>query len=434
MDRRNFLRKLPGLAAFGILAEGLAAIEAISGPRIIVKKIIIRGAWSKDVLLDRIYMPAMFRVIQQNIPGADISFWPDLEDMMVMEKLRTIITKMKILSGSIGAQANDSTGDINSELESADLLVNIGNILGGQDTINFRSHLINSLPAFTFCRDKGVMYGFHSLKLRDRWYENKDLVKVINEASFAYTSFPIDKKLLSDSGVVNKNFGFAPDAAYRFDLMEDSIASKYLETIGLSGKEYLLLNIQKSGLDNGEKTIAEYREYFMNLAEAWITKTGNAVLAISDNGDDFGFLQEIFAGNIPEKIKSRIFIREDLRNPAEVLSVVDEARICIGNVPSLTMMAISSRVPVIFTRINREDIPGRYIEPFIAGNRVVNLDASSPDDLTAQMFDIQKNYVNALLEVESAMKNIIKQERSALKYVDQILKVRSRKKSTSKKT
>ncbi|HLF34086.1 MAG TPA: hypothetical protein VI583_07610 [Cyclobacteriaceae bacterium] len=434
MDRRNFLRKLPGLAAFGILAEGVTAIEALSGPGIIAKKIIIRGAWSNNILLDRIYMPSIFRVIQQNIPGADISFWPDLEDMIVMDKLRTIVTKMKVLSGSIGTQPNDSMGDINSELETADLLVCAGNILGGPDALNLRSHLSHSLPAFQYCRDKGVMYGLHSLKLLDRWNENQDLVKVINEASFAYTSFPIDKKLLSNSGITNKNVGFAPDAAYRYDLMEDSTASKYLGSIGLSGKEYLLLNIQKTGLDNGEKTVAEYGEYFRSLAGTWITNTGNAVLAISDNGEDLGFLHEVLGSSVPEKFKSKIVIREELSDPAEVLSVVDEARICIGNVPSLTMMAISSRVPVIFTCINRVDTPSRYIEPFIAANRLINLDTSAPSDLTAQMLDIQKNYVNALLEIESAMKNIVNQESSALKYVDQILKARSRKKSSSKKT
>jgi hypothetical protein len=128
-----------------------------------------------------------------------------------------------------------------------------------------------------------------------------------------------------------------------------------------------------------------------------------------------------------------VTLKDDISNPALILSLVDKSRICIGNDPYITMMAVSSRVPVIFIKTNPSDLSSQVMESISMQNRIIDLNNSSEDDLIKMLFDLQKNYVDSMLEVDDAVKLIMRLEKNSFIPIDKLLTARNKKKPVEKK-
>jgi hypothetical protein len=351
MERRNFLMHVSGLAALSLLPGRNLNLSG-ADPRI--DKIILRAGWSSEKLGDRCYLPALFRMIQRNLQGADLYFWPAVDDPVVIEKLRLSATRFRLVSGEFGSGETETPGHIMTELKDTDLLISAGNIIGAIES-NHPPDISLTVPVLRYCMDKGILAGLHSLNLEEGWTDRKDLAGLINELSFVYTNHPVDRKILSSSGVTNKNISFAPDALFYYDMREEYKARQYLDKTGFSGKEYLSVHLNIRELRSGTKKEEEYFNLFRSLIDAWITGTGNAVLIFPEVTGDITALTDRIAGKLPDTVRSKIAVIENLSDPAEILCLIDESRICVGNNPDITKIAVASRVPTIFTGTNNTD-------------------------------------------------------------------------------
>jgi hypothetical protein len=420
VDRRKFIRNVSGLTVLSLFTEGVLE-KALADNRVTAKKIIIRSTWSIDSIGDRIYLPAIFKYIQMNVPGAEIYFWPYLADEPVLERIKANIQKFHIITGEIRDSGKPETAELFTHLDSADLVIHTGGIIA-PGFENNPAHLFNSNDTLNYCLNKGILFGIHSLRFPNNFIPDEKTIKILNDSSFAFISTPYNEKAFVSAGVKNKNAGYSPDADFYYDLSDENMWSKYIYSIGYSGQDYLVLPLRRSDLLTGNLDLDKQIVFYRNIIDSWISETGNSVIIIPGDSRDIQYFKDTFLTELKEEFRKKAVVMDNLSDPGQILSIIDKSRLCVGNDPGSSMLAISSKVPIIYVTNQPEDQFSNVLKSLSLGHRIFDVTSLTQDDMVKMIFDIHKNYVNAMLEVDHAMKDIINEALDSLKIINSLLK------------
>ena len=421
MKRRTFLTNLAGFTVLGLTPE-LIPVSAFAENRITPKNIIIRTSWSINDLGARIYLPAVFRMIQRNVPGAVIHFWPYLDDDVIFEKIKLNTTKFSLLHGDLDKP--DESVELIEILKKANMVFHLGGTVSPSGSNLPESDLLNSRKLFEFCGENKIPYLLHSLKIADENHLSDELKTIINQATFVYSSYSAEKKSLESAGIKNKNYEFAPDADFYFELNEDISAGQYLRSVNLAGKQFLILSLRRYNMLGQDLELEKHITEFSDLIRTWKEQTGNPVLLMTGDSNDVEYIKKTFAGNNGQAEENPVIMLEDIDNPSIVLSIIDKARICVGNDPYTLMMAVGSKVPVLFTRTSESD---RSNEIFIntgLDDQVFSFNNTQTEGLGPTVLSMNKNYVDELVDISKVSKFLTQSEKKSFKDIDKFLGVK----------
>ena len=404
------------------VTSDLISVVAYADNRITPKNIIIRTSWSMDELGARLYLPAAFKMIQRNIPGAIIHFWPYSDDKVVMDKIQLNTTHFSLLTGDLDNQEN--SGALIEILKKADMIFHFGGTVVPGGSNGHDSGLLFSSKLFEYCVENNIPYVLHSLKIADE-SKLKDKVKeIINKAAYVYSSYTADKKTLDAAGITNKNYEPVPDADFYFDLNEDISAGRYLRSVNLAGKQFLIIGLRRHNLLGQDLELEKYIPEFNGLIKGWVGQTGNPVLIISGDRNDAEYIKNNLIDSAAQEIRDRILFLEDMDNPSTILSVIDKARICTGNDPYTLMMSVSTKVPVLFTRTTESDRTNEIFLNAGLDERILNLISSQSGELTSNILSMNKNYVDELVEISKVSKILTQSEKKSFKSIDKSLGIK----------
>ncbi len=431
MKRRIFIRNVAGLAALGFFQE-FNLSRALAADRIVPKRIVIRTGWSMSGLGNRIYMPSAFKLIQRNIPVADLYFWPYTDDQVILDKIQSNTTRFNLLQGNLNDTGNDQSEKLIETLKKADMVFHFDGYVTEDST--GPSALASSKDLFDFCDKNNIPYVLHSLKLPADLNIDETSKGIINNAAVVIPSFTVDNKKLSASGIKNKNLNPDPDAAFYFDMIEDNKAMQYLRENNLDGKDFIVVSLRTHNHFQGPLDLDRHISKFLNVIQTWISQTGNPVLLIAGLDEDSGYLEKNLIDPMPPDSREKIILLKDVSDPSVINSILDKARLCMGNDPYFAMVAVGTRVPILFTRTSSAD---RFYESFSAislDDRIIDLNVSEQDDVINMLFNLNKNYVESLVESDKAAKILGETEKKSFKPIDKKLGVEVNSKIREKRT
>lgn len=411
------------------MTPGAVLDAAAAAGEVVPRKIVIRGQWSMKTLGSRLYLPAAFKLIQRNLPLSEIFFWPYTEDEVVLNKIKMNITRFNLLNGNL----DDPYGELTDTLRKADIIFHFGGILSGNGNSPDPAGLSDSANLFDFCEQNKILYALHSLRISPGFTFDDPSRKILNNASFVFSSYPVDGKKLSNSGIENRNFDFAPDATYYFDLNENNLAGQYLNSNNLNGTQYLVLSLRSGNEFKESVDLEKHISKFAHLIDSWISGTGNPVLLLIGNKDDSEFLAGELVEPLPEKSKNKVVVLDEISDPSVAISIIDKSRVCIGNDPYPLMMSVSSRVPVIFTRTSETDPSYENFTSLSMDDRILDLNDTGEKELVNTLFDLNKNYLDSLVVADQAAKLLSLFEKKSFKPLDKQLGVRKKSRPTGKK-
>jgi hypothetical protein len=424
VKRRSFLQNIMGLTALGISSDLLTS-PALAGNRITPKNIVIRTSWSPDELGARLYMPAAFKMVQRNIPGAVITFWPYYEDEAAMDKVKLNVTQFMLLKGDL--EHVEPSSDLIEELKKTDLLIHFGGTIPASGNADRESNLLHSQKLFDFCRENKIQYALHSLKFPEGMQPDPETINILNNASAVFTSYSVDHKSLESSGIINKKIEFAPDAAYYFEFTDEIKAGQYLTSASLNGKPFLAIGLRRNNVLGQGLDLDQFIPQYSEVINKWVSETGNPVLVISGDMNDRDYLQKNLISSLPKTTQDKTVFLDNTGDPSTIISIIDKARISIGNDPYVIMMSVSSKVPVIFTTTFTEDRTFEIFQNTELEERIIDLTTSQSPDLLNLLLSMNKNYVDELILIDKVSKLLAQAEKKSFKTIDKALGIKETK-------
>ncbi len=395
--------------------------QALAENKIVAKRVIIRSEWSMDSFGARTYLPAAYKLVQRNIPFADIYFWPYVDDETVLNKIKLNITKLNLLKGNLGEQGSNDNEVLINTLKTADLVLHFGGTLPVSGIPSDPSNLPVSGNLFDFCFQNKIKYAFHSLKISSGFQFSEPLLKDLNNSVVVLSSYITDNKALEGKGLTARNIESGPDAAFYFDLTEENKANRYLSNNNLAGKQFLFLSLRYNDSVTGDLTLDKHIDKFIQTTESWVNDTGNPVLVFPGNKEDEEYLNNKLIKPLSENVKDKVLLFTDEPDPSILYSIIAKARLCLGNDPYPAMFAVSSRVPVIFIRTHPDDRSYQIFDALSMDDHIIDFNAALPSDLMNVIYSLHKNYVGSLVECDKFAKELPQLEKKSFKSIDKSL-------------
>ena len=373
-------------------------------------EILLRSSWQTVNIGDIAHTPGMLQLLQNAHPTARLTLWASDTSRGVGDLLRAEFPGLEIVYGSVNNSGVASNQNLQNAWNRADILIH-----GSAPYLVAES----SMEAWRQATNKP--YGIGGVSQGNPGGATETL---LNQAAFVFLRDPVSLGIVQGAGVTSPVVAFGPDATFSLGLRDDALAEAYLESKGLTGKEFLCVIPRLRWtpyweINNTTPTPTEEQRIIENntwkeidhakLREAiirWVRETGNPVLCCPEMSYAVDLIPELLIDPLPADVKPHVIWRDSYWLTAEAAGVYARATAIISCEMHSPIIAIANGVPAIYVRQPTDTSKG-YMWPHIGlADWFFEIDAASGTGIADKVMSIYQDPAAARTLVRSASANL----------------------------
>lgn len=412
-SRRTFLRTL---LASGLTTPALQALaQDQSAPHIL-----LRSGWQPINIGDVAHTLGALRLLQQYVPAAKITVWLASANDGVDAMLRRNFPDVTFLHGGLDTDGTPTNKQLQHAFQSASL------VLHGSGPS------IVSPPALNYARRLAKPYGIYGVTLSDRDLALHDLLP---HAAFLFCRDTQSLDALKQSGLAPPQTGFAPDAAFAFDLRDDARAQTFLQSQALEPGKFIcavprLRYTPYYRIHNRKPTAEDLRRDAVNdkfsepdhakLREAmtaYVRKTGNKVLVCPEMTYAIDTGKTLLIDPLPDDVKKNTAHRNTFWLPDEAASVYAKAAAVVSFEMHSPILALAAGTPAIYLRQPTDTRKGQMMRDIGLPDWIFEIDQTPAPTLAETLLAIISDRDAARKKLATAMDFVHQRQKDTMSIV-----------------
>lgn len=382
---------------------GTAATAALSGFTQAAAKptILLRSGWQTVNIGDIAHTPGMLRILQQYLPECNVILWPNAVDRGVQPMLEKAFPNMRVMNTSVSHPGDPALRDALSE---SHLL------------LHGSAASISSRPQFQLWKKKtNKPFGFYGVGVTlDGKGESAQLPRglrdLVDEARFVYTRETASLENLKTVGAKAPVLGFAPDATFSMDLLDEVKADAYIREHKLTPGKFMVAvprlrytpyhlirkvdwspeELQHRVTVNDQYKKADHAK-MQEAITAWVRKTGNPAVICPEMTYQIDIMDELVYDPLPSDVKEKVIRRKTFWLPDEASSFYGKAASVLSYECHSPILAVTQGTPCFYVHQPEDGIKGHMWNDVGLGDWYFEMDQSSGEQLADALL---KQYAN----------------------------------------
>ena len=392
-------------------------MEAIVAKPIICS-ILVFFSWSHSNIGDIGITPGMLRLLDENIPGVEVTICANSRAEATREYLTERFPNCKVVPTPF--RGKELTPDFKEAFDRADLILyNSGTTLSyGRWERNWNRTMGLAMP-LVMAREAGKPYGIYCQSFeRFQWPSDVMFRPILSDAEFVFIRDGNSLEYLKSLGIAPPIMEYGPDATFAFDLRDEPAADEFMKRHNLQPRKFITLTIRTScqGFID-EKREQIHARKMRQLVETWVNKTGLAVLICPEVKHEIEPARRLIYDPLPEKVRKHVRIKEDFWLPDEAFSVYARAHTIVSMEMHSVILGLAAGTPVLHPRFAEAGRKAWMLRDLGIEEWLFDLDEDPADEITGSLLEIHDNYDAALGKVEKAMKFVHKRQKETMAVV-----------------
>jgi hypothetical protein len=335
ISRRQFVTASLAMALVACIPRGTAAKP---------QKILLRSSWQTVNIGDIAHTPGMLALLEQHLPEAEVTLWPNKLTPEVEQFLMKRFPKLHI--ASTGEQQR-------AALDACDFFLH-GSGPG-----------IVGVKELQKAKDAGKPYGIGGITLNDG--EIKNQRELLAGAKFICLRDTDSLRALQASGFSGPPVTFGPDATFAIDIRDDVAAMALLKEHNLEPGKFLCAlprlrwtpywEIHPESRKPDPERIAVNEKYaeadHAKVREgitAWVRSTGMRVFLVPEMTYAVALLRPLLFDKLPDDVKPHVTVMDRYWLTAEANSVYAQAAAIVSCEQHSPIMGIANGTPAVLVR------------------------------------------------------------------------------------
>jgi hypothetical protein len=368
-------------------------------------RILLRTGWGTDTFGDLASIPAAYRSIQRYVPNTEVYIWPDKMNDDLRALLEKNFTQLKMVTGEISKSGQPDTTELKEAFDNANMFVYTPGARKKIDWSGLGNG--NETESISYCQNTGLPYVIYGLgDIPDDPDEQPAFIKKVNGAALAFVTESASEEKIKNLKTKIENLQSGPDPLFGFDLKDDTAARHFLDNKGLSYQNFIVMNIRNGEFSDAGNNKPGERLVF--LLENWMSATRHLILLVADTEEDMDAVKKIHE-NLPDEMKTKIILYDGPLAPDLLSSIYEKSRITAAMSAYPLTSALLSDIPVFHFNDLSLDSTGQIFVDLGLKHYVADTRNNSKEKLLEMLFEINKSYVKALLDINKAHKEVTKQ-------------------------
>lgn len=375
ITRRSFL------STAAVLTAGCAA-PAPAGPR---RRILLRSSWQTVNIGDIAHTPGMLRLLEERVPDADVTLWPNRLSAEVEAMLRARFPGLRIAR---------------TPEEQREAMSGCDFFLHGSGP-----GLVGVKEAKAW-KATGKPYGFGGVTLNDG--ELRDHKELLAGARFVFCRDTLSLEALRAAGIGAPVMEFGPDATFALDLRDDARAEKFLRENGLEegrfacfvprlrwtpywkeGRTMAPEVVKSREAENDRHREADHAKLRAAVV-AWVRETGQRALLCPEMTYQVELLRPLLFDPLPDDVKPRVVVRPSYWLTDEAASTYRRTAAVVSLEMHSPIIAVANGRPAIHLRQPTDTRKGQMWRDIGLDEWLFEIDAATGDGIAARLLAMQR--------------------------------------------
>jgi len=376
LSRRTFLAASAALAA-GCSSSGSA------GKRV---RILLRSSWQTVNIGDIAHTPGMLRLLEEHLPQAEVTLWPNQLSGEVESMLRRRFAGLRIARGAD---------------EQREAVLSCDFFLHGSGP-----GLVGAKEAKAW-QSTGKPYGFGGVTLSDA--ELRDHRDLLAGARFVFCRDTLSLDALRAARISGPLQEFGPDATFALDLQNDARADSSLREQGLQPGRFACFVPRlrwtpywKEGRKMAPEQVKAREEENERHAEpdhaklraaltAWVRETRERALLCPEMTYQVELLRPLLFDPLPADVKPRVVVRNSYWLPDEAASTYRNAAAVVSLEMHSPIIAVANGRPAIHLRQPTDTRKGQMWRDVGLGDWLFEIETATGVEITERLMSIPRD-------------------------------------------
>ncbi|NLY00811.1 MAG: hypothetical protein GXY83_32365 [Rhodopirellula sp.] len=380
--------------------------------------ILVFFSWSHSNIGDIGITPGLLRLIEQHIPGAEVTVVANTKADATREYLQARFPKCRVVAAPF--RDKEPSPEFTAAFEKADLILyNSGTTLSyGRWASDWNRTMRFALP-LELARDAGKPYGVYCQSFeRFAWPSDAYFRGLLSGADFVFCRDTNSLDYLKSLAVDPPILAFGPDATFAFDLSDEARADAFLKRHQLEPHQFVTLTIRTSiqGFIDTKRE-ETHAEKLRNMVERWVRETGLIVLICPEVVHEIEPARRLIYDRLPEEIRRNVRFKEEFWLPDEAFSVYGRARAIVSMEMHSIILGLAAGTPVLHPRFEEAGRKAWMLRDLGVEEWLFDIDKQPAEEITAALMEIHKDHTAALAKVKSAMDIVHQGQRKTMATV-----------------
>lgn len=403
-NRRTFLA---GTAAALAAARCLRGRAADRGR---LPRILLRGSWQTVNIGDIGHTPGLLRLLEDNLPEAEVTLWPSRIGDGVETMLRRRFPKLRFTL---------TREEVDRAFAESDFLLH-----------GSGASFVAQKDVDRWSKETGKPYGICGITYSSENPQGRDL---LNQARFVFFRDSVSLQFARDHGVACPVMGFGPDSAFGVDLRNDEAAVSFLRAHGLADGRffcvipryrftpYWLIRHQEMTptdrvKDARNRAMKEHDHAMIREAIVAVARqTPMKVLVCPEDESQVAIGKAMLVDPLPDDVKARVVWRDRYWLTDEALSTYVRSAGLFGLEMHSPIMAVGNGIPAVVGRFAEQTSKGFMWRDIGLGDWLFDLDAETDGrNITRAVLSIANDPAAARAKVRKAQEFVNRRQRETM--------------------
>ena len=421
-NRRKFLINASALA----FMAPLLGFDVLQNAPKNFKKILFRASWDHTNSGDIADITSIYRLVQKFVADTQVILWPfDLDDS-ILDLLKKNFTSLKIVSGTIDEDGNPTSEELRNAIDEADLFIYS---TGSERRVNWSGQRTEGIETASIktLADSGIPIIIIGLgDIPEESTELKSFKDTCEKVSNVFIKDIRSEDTLKTLGIKLSNAETLPNPIVAFELKNDSESRKILADYKLSNTGFIIISVDSLNMTNESRQ--DLYEKMKIMVKTWLIEAKDDVLLHHQNPEEALTWQKDLKAVIESQYANRIHAIDRRIMPDTEISLIEKARICVGNNVTNALFSIQAKTPVYFMlgsdiELKENDATGLGLKDY-----VIKLAENTGETLSEGLLKINDNYLKAILDVSKARDIAYKKLEPAFLEINKLINKPTKKK------
>ena len=392
-------------------------MEAVAAKPIICS-ILVFFSWSHSNIGDIGITPGMIRLLEENVPGVDVTICANSRAEATREYLSSRFPKCKVVATPF--RGTELTPEFREAFDRADLILyNSGTTLSyGRWERNWNRTMPLAMP-LVMAREAGKPYGIYCQSFeRFQWPSDVMFRPLLSDAAFVFVRDGNSLAYLKSLGVAPPILEYGPDATFAFDLRDEEAADAFMSRHDLETRKFITLTIRTScqGFID-EKREQAHAAKMRRLIARWVTKTDLDVLICPEVKHEIEPARRLIYDRLSAEIRRHVRIKEDFWLPDEAFSVYGRAHTIVSMEMHSIILGLAAGTPSIHPRFVEAGRKAWMLRDLGIEEWLFDLDEDPADEVVSALLAIHNDYDAAREKVAGAMDFVHRRQKETMEVV-----------------